>query len=131
MKKLLSLAFGLCILCWGCGSEGTKPEDVAAQAAKAYYDLLIEGKYDRFVDGRYQPDSIPAGYREQLIANMKMYMGEQEAIRRGLRQVRIMSAKADTALHAANVFLVFVYGDSTSEEVLVPMVEHKGVWYTR
>ena len=31
----------------------------------------------------------------------------------------------------ANVFLIFVYGDSATEEVLVPMIEHKDVWYMR
>ena len=121
---------GFCALCWSC-DHGPAPEEVAAQAAKTYYDLLLQGKYDQFVDGRYQPDSIPASYREQLVANAKMFIGEQQEAHRGIKEVRIANAKADTLHHVANVFLVFVYGDSTNEEVLVPMVEHKGVWYTR
>ena len=131
MKKLLLFFIGCCALCWGCGGSGPTPDAVAGEAAKAYYDLLIEGKYDQFVEGRYMPDAIPDGYREQLVANMKMFMGEQQATHGGLKQVRVVSAKADTAQHVANAFLLFVYGDSTSEEVLVPMVEHKGVWYMR
>ena len=130
MKNLLLLMLGFCALCSSC-SRKPNPEDVAAQAAKAYYDLLIEGKYEQFVDGRYVPDSIPASYREQLIANAKMFMGEQETAHKGLKQVRVVNAKADTAGHMTQVFLLFVYGDNTSEEVLVPMVEHNGVWYTR
>ena len=38
---------------------------------------------------------------------------------------------AKTVRRVANVFIVFAYGDSTTEEVLVPMVLHKGVWYMR
>ena len=51
--------------------------EVAGRAAKAYYDQLLHGDYNAFVAGRYQPDSIPAAYREQLVANAKMFLGQQ------------------------------------------------------
>lgn len=115
---------------WGC-SPKVDPADVAAQVAKQYYDYLLDGKYEAFVDGKYRPDSIPGSYREQLVMNMKMFMGQQERERRGIKEARIVNAVADTARHEANVFLVFCYGDSTVEEVLVPMVESQGIWYLR
>lgn len=107
------------------------PAGVAAQAAKQYYDYLLEGKYEAFIDGQYRPDSIPGSYREQLIMNAKMFMGQQQREHRGIKETRIVNAEADTARHEANVFMVFCYGDSTTEEVLVPMVENKGIWYLR
>lgn len=107
------------------------PADVAAQAAKQYYDYLLEGKYEAFIDGQYRPDSIPGSYREQLIMNAKMFMGQQQREHRGIKETRIVNAEADTARHEANVFMVFCYGDSTTEEVLVPMVVNKGIWYLR
>ena len=107
------------------------PADVAAQTAKQYYDYLLEGKYEAFIDGQYRPDSIPGSYREQLIMNAKMFMGQQQREHRGIKETRIVNAEADTARHEANVFMVFCYGDSTTEEVLVPMVENKGIWYLR
>ncbi len=131
MHRLLYL-FGLVLLLQltACG-HSPGPEEVAAETAKAYYEQLLHGKYDQFVDGRYFPDSIPGSYREQLIANAKMFVGEQQEQHKGISEVRIANAQADTATHTANVFLTFVYGDSTKEEVLVPMVEHRGVWYRR
>ncbi|MBQ6210200.1 MAG: hypothetical protein IJK42_10590 [Prevotella sp.] len=114
---------------YACG--GKDPGEVAAHAAKQYYDYLLQEKYDAFVDGQYRPDAIPSSYREQLIANAKMFMGQQSKEHRGIKEVRIVNAQADTARHAANVFLLFAYGDSTSEEVNVPMVEHEGIWYLR
>ena len=99
--------------------------------AKQYYDQLVEGRYADFVDAHYQPDSIPASYREQLVANARMFMGQQQAEHRGIKEVRIAHAMADTASHQASVFLVLCYGDSTSEEVLVPMVERRGTWLLR
>lgn len=127
MRKLLYIT--LLLIALGCG--GTDPAEVASAAAKEYYKLLLEGKYDEYVDGFYRPDSIPGSYRSQLIDNAKMFMAQQKEERRGLLDVRVVSAKVDTALHVANVFLILSYGDSTNEEIVVPMVEQKGVWYMR
>ncbi len=114
---------------WACAEKD--PGELAAHAAKQYYDYLLQEKYDAFVDGQYRPDAIPSSYREQLVTNAKMFMGQQAKEHRGIKEVRIVNAQADTARHAANVFLLFAYGDSTSEEVNVPMVEHEGIWYLR
>ena len=115
---------------WGC-SPSPEPSEVAAQAAKQYYDYLLEGKYEAFVDGQDHRDSLPASYREQLIMNMKMFMSQLENEHHGLKETRIVRAELDSALHSADVFLAFCFGDSTTEEVLVPMVERKGIWYIK
>lgn len=117
----------------GVGSCHQEPDqgELAAVAAKGYYDLLLEGRYAEFVDGTYRPDSIPSGYREQLVTNARMFTEQQTVEHRGIREVRIVDAKADTARHTANVFLVFDYGDSTCEEIVVPMVRHHGRWMLR
>ena len=113
-----------------CCSE-KDPSEVAGKTAKQYYDYLLEGKYDAWVDGHYYSDSVSNEYREQLIVNAKMFMLQQKREHQGIREVRVANCKADTVQHTANVFMVFVYGDSTNEETLVPMVEHKGLWYMR
>lgn len=128
MKKLFYF-FGA-LLAVAC-SSGPDPGEVAAQAAKEYYTQLLAGKYEHYVDGFYRPDSIPASYRRQLIDNAKMFVGQQKDERRGILDVRVVNAVADTTKRSANVFLIFAYGDSTSEEVVVPMVQHRGVWYMR
>jgi hypothetical protein len=131
MKRIFSfiLLFALCSLA-AC-DYGNSPADIAGQTAKQYYEWLLQGKYDQFVDGQYRPDSIPASYRAQLVANAKMFMTQQKDEHRGIREIRIMNADADTVRHVANAYLVFTYGDSTNEEVVVPMVQHKGVWYMK
>ena len=128
MKKLFY--FFVALLAVACLS-GPDPGEVAAQAAKEYYTQLLAGKYEHYVDGFYRPDSIPASYRRQLIDNAKMFVGQQKDERRGILDVRVVNAVADTTKRSANVFLIFAYGDSTSEEVVVPMVQHRGVWYMR
>ncbi len=128
MKKLLYLFVAMVIVaCTSSLDEG----EVAARAAKEYYGYLLQGNIASFVDGHYRPDSIPDTYREQLITNTKMYVNQQNEEHRGIKDIRIVDAKTDMQKHAANVFLVLSYGDSTSEEIVVPMVESGGVWYLR
>ena len=128
MKKLLYLFVAMVIVaCTSSLDEG----EVAARAAKEYYGYLLQGNIASFVDGHYRPDSIPDTYREQLITNTKMYVNQQDEEHRGIKDIRIVDTKTDIQKHAANVFLVLSYGDSTSEEIVVPMVESGGVWYLR
>ncbi len=128
MKKLLYLFVAMVIVaCTSSLDEG----EVAARAAKEYYGYLLHGNISSFVDGHYRPDSIPDTYREQLITNTKMYVNQQNEEHLGIKDIRIVDAKTDMQKHAANVFLVLSFGDSTSEEIVVPMVESGGVWYLR
>lgn len=128
MKRLLPIAL-LAFAVVACSR--VNPADKAAHAAKQYYDYLLHDNFDAFVDGHYMPDSIPQTYRAALVTNAHMFMNQQRREHRGIKETRIVNAEADTAFHTANVFLVFSYGDSTSEEVNVPMVESGGVWYLR
>lgn len=115
----------------GCSMNKAKPEEVAGRAAKIYYDYLLAGDYESYVDGYYRPDSIPGGYREQLIANAKMFMAQQKEEKNGLVEVRFQRAKLSKDSVSAQAFLLFCYGDSTKEEVVVPMLDVEGNWMMR
>ena len=129
MKKLLFfiiLMIGVGVT--SCKKEEIDPAVVAGNVAKQYYQYLLDGKYEEFVDGYYQPDSIPGVYREQLITNAKMFVGLLKEVHQGMVKVDVAKASVDTANHVANVFLNIAYGDSTTEEVVVPMVLVDGNW---
>jgi hypothetical protein len=55
-------------------------------------------------------------------------MALQQKNHRGIREVRISNAKTDSLEKYTSVFLVLCFGDSTNEEVVVPMVEQQGRW---
>lgn len=129
-KLIFTLAAVVAVLFVACGSE-PKSDDVVAQTAKVYYDHLLHGQYDHFVDGTYRPDSIPDSYREQLIANARMYVAQQQKERGGICDVAAVGALVDTARHQGNAFVMLTFADSTREEIVVPMVYHNGVWYMR
>ena len=115
------------LLMAGC-KEGPKPDDVAGQTALLYYEQLLQGKYGDFVDAFHRADSIPESYRQQLIDNAKMFIAQQREEHLGIDSVRLVRAQADTARHAANAYLMLCFKDSTREEIVVPLVEHHGVW---
>lgn len=132
MKKLLFFIILLGVLGFSsCKKESPDPGYYAGIAAKGYYDLLLEGKYQDYVDGFNMPNKISEGYRSQLLVNAQMLVEQQNEEHKGMKKVSVLSAKADTAHHVADVFLAVTYGDSTKEQIVVPMVQVKNRWKMR
>lgn len=125
MRWLLVGVIGLIGL-WACSSS--TPEQLAAQAAKTYYDHLVAGRYDEFLEGRVGTDSLPAAYREQLLVSCQQFMAQQTKAHQGISDVRISNARTDSLADYVSVFLLLCYADSLQEEIVVPMVEHNGRW---
>ena len=111
----------------GCSSKPTA-EERAAQAAKTYYDYLVAGRYEQFLDGRVGADSLPDGYREQLLTSCRQFMAQQTKAHQGISNVCISNARTDSLADYVSVFLLLCYADSLQEEIVVPMVEHDGRW---
>lgn len=139
MRKLFLFTFSIFLLSFFSCSGEKKVDDAAARAAKEYYDSLLAGNHAYFVRGMYLPDTIPDGYREQLEANASMFVERMGNEHHGINEVRIMRCVNDTVtspdgkrqIHTAQAFLVFSLGDSLNEEVVVPMIHHKGRWLMR
>lgn len=114
-----------------CGDNSMKPEEIALQAAKVYYDRLLQGDYDAYVDGTLHGDSVPSAYRQQMVLNMQMFMERQEREHGGISTVTPLRAVMDSSTNTVNAFLTILYADSVQEEIVVPMMEREGVWYIR
>lgn len=110
------------------GCHQPTAEEAASEAAKAYYERLMAGDYDGFLAGKADVEALPDSYREQLLAAVKQYAFKQREEHAGMLDVRISNARQDTALQVMQVFLVLCFGDSTSEEIVLPMVERQGAW---
>lgn len=125
MRILSVLFFFLLVI--SC-SENSEPDDLAGKAAKAYYDDLVGGKYNEFVSGIADADYLPQSYRNQLAISAKQFLAHQKELHNSIEDIKVINTKLDTIDKIANVWLLLCYGDSTSEEVLVPMVEYNGQW---
>ena len=66
MRRLVYLVLLVFLVQWAACSSPTK-EELASLAAKGYYQHLIEGDYEHFLEGRVMADSLPNDYRSQLI----------------------------------------------------------------
>ena len=131
MTRVLTFLLAVAaIMFLGC-SEKADTEKMVATAAKQYYDCLLDGRYDEFVAGIDGTDSISGGYREQLRDNAKLFLAQQNEMHKNISSFTISDAEIDADNHTANAFLVVNYGDSTSEQIVVPMVERDGVWKMR
>ncbi len=125
MKYLLSFILAL-LLFMACANPS--PEEMASIAAKGYYNHLVNGEYEAFLEGKEGADSLPDDYREQLLTSYRQFMAQQNRDHHGILDIRISNAVTDTVLQYTNVFLVLCFGDSVNEEIVVPMVERNGSW---
>ncbi len=134
----MGLLFALSLT--SCKDDGPiNHADLAAETAKVYYEQLLNGDITAFVDGTAIHVDVVPTYREQLETNMKMFLGQQERDHKGIKSVKKVKGTLtcptdaegqpkDTAHLSANAFLIFNYGDNTSEQVVVPMVRVNGTW---
>lgn len=130
MKTVLLSLVAVVVLMLSCGKEPSR-EELAGQAAKACYDHLIAGRYDEFVAATAGTDSLPASYREQLVVNARQFAAIQKSDHGGIGSVEVLRAKTDSLSGQTCVFLMMCFGDSTREEIVVPMVEQNGRWMMR
>ena len=108
----------------------TTPEEQAARAARGYYQCLIDDRPEEFLQGKADADSLPDSYRAQLLTAINQYRAEMLDKHNGLNEVQVSDnvARRDTSLNLTYAFLLLCYGDSTEEEITVPMVERDGRW---
>ena len=131
-ERLAKLGCFVClVILMGACSSPTR-EELASLAAKGYYDHLIRGEYEQFLEGKdILAISDDASYRSQLLENYRRFMAAQQSSHSGIREVGIVRAKTDSLQAYTNVFLTLCFGDSTNEEIVVPMVEKEGRWRMR
>ena len=134
MKRImLPFLFASALLLVACGSKKEEVDqgELAARAAKLYYEQLLEGKYEAFLEGENRPGKLPDGYRKQLLINLQQFMEQQKSQHKGIDSISLASSVFSEKDSTASVFLLFHYGDKTTEQVVVPMIKRKSVWMMR
>ena len=132
MRRLIyALVLVAVVAIVACSKKTGGDNKAAAYFAKGYYERLIEGNYEGYVDALNYPDSIPSSYRRQLVLNAKLFTEKQKSIHGGWVGVEIAGCVIDSLSPTAQAILNLCYADSTREKVVVPMVERDGRWYIR
>ena len=133
MKKIMfSLLFALPFLWVACGkSKEVDQGELAGRAANLYYEQLLKGQYDAFLGGENRSEKLPDSYRKQLLTNLRQFVEQQKAEHNGIDSVSFVSSVFSEKDSTASAFLLFHYGDKTTEQVVVPMLKKQGVWMMR
>lgn len=130
---VLPFLFASALLLAACGGKKEEVDqgELATRAAKLYYEQLFEGKYEAFLEGENRPGKLPDGYRKQLLINLQQFMEQQKSQHKGIDSISLASSVFSEKDSTASVFLLFHYGDKTTEQVVVPMIKRKSVWMMR
>ena len=130
---ILPFLFASALLLAACGSKKEEVDqgEQAARAARLYYEQLLKGKYEAFLKGENRPDRLPDGYRKQLLLNLQQFVEQQKSQHKGIDSISLTSSVFSEKDSTASAFLLFHYGDKTTEQVVVPMIKRKGVWMMR
>ena len=81
MKRVLySLLLVLSCLLLACSKKKDEIDHgrLAGQAAKHYYEQLLKGKYDAFLNGENRVEKLPDSYRKQLLINFRQFVEQQK-----------------------------------------------------
>ena len=134
MKQVSScFLIAVTLLLAACGG---KKQDIdqgklAAKAAKDYYEQLLKGDYEAFLNNENRTNNLPDGYRKQLLLNLKQFVTQQDSLHHGIDSISLGASNFSAKDNTASVFLLFPYGDKTPEQVVVPMVKERGKWILR
>ena len=108
-----------------CSKKTGGDNKAAAYFAKGYYERLIEGNYEGYVDALNYPDSIPPSYRRQLVLNAKLFTEKQKSIHGGWVGVEIAGCVIDSlspfTASARRSFIIFC---SSAEYVLTSLISN-------
>ncbi len=128
MKHLFYIA--IVLVAFSACTQAPTAEEEAARAAQSYYQLLQDNQLDMFIQGKAGIDSLPSGYRMQMLKVYEQYLNEIKEKHNGINEVGISEnvGRYDPSKQFVYAFLMVSFGDSTQEEITVPMVENNGKW---
>lgn len=127
MKKLLYLSFAVVALCLAVACQKSlTPDEQVRLAAEEYYQCLIEERYDDYVAGMQEADSMSEEYHQQMIALLTEFGARVKKNRGGMVHAE---AVGDTLMgDLAHVYVQITYADSTRETVGIPLVRQGETW---
>ena len=134
MKQVsLSILIAVALLLAACGGKKKNVDQgkLAAKAAKHYYEQLLKGDYEAFLNNENRTNNLPDNYRKQLLLNLKQFVARQDSVHHGIDSITLGASHFSAKDNTASVFLLFYYGDKTTEQVVVPMVKERGKWILR
>lgn len=131
LSVFLKTSFPIAISSCSSPTPEEQAQADAMVAAQHGYNLLLQGDYEGFALCHEGMAEAPRSYREQMVDVYKMYIDSEQRAHRGIEKVKATRAEKDTTLNLMQVFMLISYADSTTEEIVVPVVQQQDGWKLR
>ena len=92
MKQVsLSILIAVALLLAACGEKKKNVDQgkLAAKAAKYYYEQLLKGDYEAFLNNENRTNNLPDNYRKQLLLNLKQFVAQQDSVHHGIDSITL------------------------------------------
>ena len=121
------------ILFFSCTEDRNMLADFSSQgsreAAEHFYGLLANGQAQSYVDNMQEAAAMDSSKYCQFVDLMEQFLHEEKELRGG-----ILGAKAERDTMVDTISMVYLnvhFGDSTHEEIVLPIVYTRGRWWIR
>lgn len=114
-----------------CSSDGGKKaveKSTPSEIVETAYNHYIKGEYDMYLKCVHSYDSIPGRYFSSLVNVLKQAAENEKKERNGIVGVKAIAENTNDKGTYSVVRLDITYGDSTKEEIAVPVVKFNGKW---
>ena len=123
---VLMLSFLLAACSPGGKGEGLQPP--TADEVMAYYELYRSGNYADYVKAMQSCDDKPADFCKQMADALKQHAARIKAEKGGAVGAEFLRTELHAEHSAADAYLSVTYGDSTKEEIILPLVFWQDKW---
>ena len=133
LKKIIYPILVLLLLS-ACGGNNNvdlseKSSAGARRAAEHFYSLLAKGDAKMYVDNMSQVSKMDSCKYSQFVDLIDQFLYEEKEIRGG---ILVANASEDKMMDSISmVYLDVLFGDSTREEIMLPLVYSRGRWWLR
>lgn len=131
MNLRLVAALSAVIFLLSCKSENKKgivEKSTPSEIAETAYAHLIKGEYDEYLSCVQSYDSIPQRYHNSLVNVLKQAAENEKKERRGMVSAKAIAENTNEKATYSVVRIYITYGDSTKEEIAVPVIKYNGRW---
>ena len=127
-SPLLVLLLSYLLTACSPGGKGEGLQPPTADEVMAYYELYRSGNYADYVKAMQSCDDKPADFCKQMADALKQHAARIKAEKGGAVSAEFLRTELHAEHSAADAYLSVTYGDSTKEEIILPLVFWQDKW---
>lgn len=127
-SPLLVLLLSYLLTACSPGGKGEGLQPPTADEVMAYYELYRSGNYADYVKAMQSCDDKPADFCKQMADALKQHAARIKAEKGGAVSAEFLRTEMHAEHSAADAYLSVTYGDSTKEEIILPLVFWQDKW---